>query len=286
MTYPRRGPNRRDRWKARVQRDRKLYAEARLFLVATLAGHMRADGKVSWPRKKLAAEHGVSERMVSKYISAAKDAGWLIVVQPGFRTMTAVYEATFPNEKGGTDEFTLFEPERGNYKDTLSAGTDEFTLLPQERGNSWVPTTSSSTTRTLRAVPNAQSARRPSSLRLSSPTGRDAKPNEWLSPRHLGSLQPGRRSTPSGAAPLSGLESCKGGSRMRPDECQVEKQKRNEGESLMTDAWGVPPRCDSPGCFQGVTWMRRYCGRCGGSGYLTPADQTNHTIAARAGRAG
>lgn len=230
MNYPRRGPNRRDRWKVRVQRDRKLYAEARLFLVATLAGHMRADGKVSWPRKRLASEHGVSERMVSKYIHAAKEAGWLIVVQPGFRTVTAVYEATFPNEKAGTDEGALFEPERVNHKDTLCAGTDEFSLLPNERGNPWVPTiTTSATTERRTSARHAKSAHPASSMRLSSPTQQAHKRNEWPGLRHLGVFQPGRCSSTSGATPPSGLKFCEGDSLMRPVSAGLKSKSATKG---------------------------------------------------------
>lgn len=149
-------PNRRDKWKVRVQRDRNLSGQARLFLVATLAPKMKSDGKVSQPRKKLAAAAGVSERMVTKYITQAKEAGWLVVVQPGYRSMTAVYQASFPDPKEGTNEFPLYqgqnEPERGNYKDPHCAGTDEFPHSPEERGNYRVPTTSSSTTRRLSVV--------------------------------------------------------------------------------------------------------------------------------------
>lgn len=149
-------PNRRDKWKVRVQRDRKLAAETRLFLVAVLAPKMKANGIVSQPRKHLATASGVSERMVTKYIKQAKDAGWLAVIQPGYRSMTAVYQAQFPDWNEGTTEFPLSngqtEPKRGNYKDPHCAGTHEFPLSPEERGNYRVPTTSSTTTRRLSVV--------------------------------------------------------------------------------------------------------------------------------------
>lgn len=95
----RREPNLRDRWKAAVQRTRTLRAGTRLFLVATLAEHMDARGIACHPRDRLAEHAGVSERQVTNYIKAAREAGWLIVVTPGYRTMTAKYQATFPDGK-------------------------------------------------------------------------------------------------------------------------------------------------------------------------------------------
>lgn len=127
--------NRRDRWKQGVQRDRLLPAPARLFLVATLAPRMSAQGIVSVPRQKLAASAGVSQRQVTKYITVAKSRGWLTVIQPGYRTMTAVYQGVFPDAKAGTHEFPLSRPESGNSPGPLSAGTHRFPLSPEKSGN-------------------------------------------------------------------------------------------------------------------------------------------------------
>lgn len=142
--------SRRDRWKGSVQKDRNLSAEARLFLVACLAPKMNAQGFVSVPRKRLANHAGVSERQVTNYVKAAKDAGWLLVVQAGYRTMTAVYQASFPNTKAGSLEFPLSETESGKRKDPHCAGSLDFPLSAEESGKSWFPSTSSSTTRTRR----------------------------------------------------------------------------------------------------------------------------------------
>lgn len=141
--------NRRERWKSGVQRDRACPAPVRLFLVATLAPRMTAQGIVSVPRKRLAELAGVSERQVTKYVTTAKKRGWLLVVSPGYRTMTAVYQASFPDAKGGTHVFPLSEAESGNSPGPLSAGTHRFPLSIVESGNhsgshqvgTYVPTT-------------------------------------------------------------------------------------------------------------------------------------------------
>jgi hypothetical protein len=148
-------PNRREKWKPKVQRTGTLPPAARLFLVGVLAPQMDANGFVSVPRRILAARAGVSERRVTRFITQAKEAGWLVVVQPGYRSMTAVYQATFPDVNSGNKVFPLSEPETGresgNTRDPHCAGTECSPITPGKREQS-VPTTSSSTTST--PVPN------------------------------------------------------------------------------------------------------------------------------------
>lgn len=92
-------PNRRDRWASAVVRA-KLPASTRLFLSSVLAKHMQADGKVRWPREQLADELGISERTVTRHITRAKEAGWLMpdTLSGGHRGVVATYEASFPSE--------------------------------------------------------------------------------------------------------------------------------------------------------------------------------------------
>lgn len=161
MTY-RKGPNRRDKWTSRVSRTQSVPPAARLFLVTVLAKKMDAEGHVSEPRKKLAAAAGVSERRVTRFITQAKEAGWLVVVQAGYRSMTAEYQASFPTPNSGNSVFSHSEPiseaESGNKMDPHCAGTECSPITPRKREQS-VPTTSSSTTRRLRVVPSANRTR-------------------------------------------------------------------------------------------------------------------------------
>lgn len=196
MTY-RNAPSTREKWKTRVLRTSTLSHGTRLFLVHTLSKHMKVDGWVSYPRKKLAWEANLSERQVTRYISKAVEAGWLKVSKPGFRTSTAEYFAAFPEAKSGTQDVPLSEPEKRDANGPAFGVTNTSRFLA-EKGDIGRPTTSSSTTRPLRVVrdrTNAQSLTPPSSLRLSSLTARQQNRTVWSSPRHLGSLQPGRRSS-------------------------------------------------------------------------------------------
>ena len=211
MTY-RNPPSRRDKWKTRVLKTPTLSHGTRLFLVHTLAKHMKADGFVCHPRKKLAWEANLSERQVTRYMGKAVDAGWLVVLQPGYRTMTAEYQAVFPTPNSGTQDVSLSEPEKGD-ANKPSFGVTNTSRFPVEKGDIGRPTTSSSTTRPLRVVrdrTNAQSATAPSSMRLSSLTARQQNRTVWLSPRHSGSLQPGRcQGRPGGATRLAVVGSAK-----------------------------------------------------------------------------
>lgn len=125
--------NRRDRWKQGVQRDRTVPAPVRLFLIGTLAPRMTAQGIISCPRRRLAETAGVTERQVARYTSLARERGWLTVVSPGYRTMTAVYQAVFPDAKGGHEDVTHSEPERVTRSDTLCGGHEDVTHSAGER---------------------------------------------------------------------------------------------------------------------------------------------------------
>lgn len=107
--------NRRDRWTARVIKS-SLPSGTRLFLATVLASKMRANGKVSFPRAKMAAALGVDERTISRHVQKAREAGWLVVVHGGYRGRVAEYEATFPNEERVTTGVTLSEARNGQRK--------------------------------------------------------------------------------------------------------------------------------------------------------------------------
>ena len=110
------GPNRRDKWRLAVAKAKGLHPTTRLFLTTTLADHMKANGHVSHPRHRLAAEFGVSPRRISAHIQKAKETGWLTVVLAGHRGMTAEYQATFPNRERVTGSDTLSREKGNAYK--------------------------------------------------------------------------------------------------------------------------------------------------------------------------
>ena len=114
MQRPARRPCRRDRWKAAVTKTPSLHAATRLFLTNTLVAHMKADGKVCYPRKRLAAEAGITERAVSRHVQRAREVGWLVVVSPGYRTSTAEYQASFPDVGKGDGHVTLSNDQKGD----------------------------------------------------------------------------------------------------------------------------------------------------------------------------
>lgn len=124
LPYARRSrqESRRERWKKAVQRDRSLSPSARLFLVATLASKMSADGFVSHPRARLAALAGVTERQVGRYLKGAVEAHWLAPIARGVRGHTAEYQAQFPDEIGGHKDVPLLERDSRTYRVPLSGG--------------------------------------------------------------------------------------------------------------------------------------------------------------------
>ena len=109
-------PSRRDRWRLAVAKTKSLHPTTRLFLTTTLADHMKANGHVSYPRQRLAAEFGVSPRRVSGHIQSAKENGWLVVVIPGHKGTTAEYQATFPEAQRVTTSDTLSGSKGDGYK--------------------------------------------------------------------------------------------------------------------------------------------------------------------------
>lgn len=139
-------PSRREKWKGRVVKANALSHGTRMFLVHTLSKHMKADGFVSHPRWKLASDAGISERQVTRYITNAVNTGWLVTLQPGYRSMTAEYQATFPNPQSGTQDVSLSEPEKGD-ANRPSLGVTNTSRFPAQKGDVGRPTTSSSTTR-------------------------------------------------------------------------------------------------------------------------------------------
>lgn len=124
LPYARRSrqESRRERWKKAVQRDRGLTPSARLFLVATLASKMSADGFVSHPRARLAALAGVTERQVGRYLRSAVAAQWLTPITRGVRGHTAEYQAQFPDEIAGHLDVPLSERDSRTYRVPLSGG--------------------------------------------------------------------------------------------------------------------------------------------------------------------
>lgn len=131
--------NRRERWVSRVIKDRAMPSGTRLFLSGVLAKHMRASGHVSCPRPTLARDLGTDERTVTRHITRAKDAGWLVVVKPGYRGSTAEYQATFPDAESGTTGVPLSGAQKAGQVLPPNHGTELSPFLDGKRDN-WCPT--------------------------------------------------------------------------------------------------------------------------------------------------
>src|SRR5690348_5599621 len=123
MTYPRRGPSRRDKWKLAVLKTNTLSHGTRLFLVHTLAKNMAADGFVCRPKEKLAGQAHLSERQVQRYISNAVALGWLVLTNRPSRGVVPEYQATFPNRKRETQNVSLYIVQKGDVNKPPLGGT-------------------------------------------------------------------------------------------------------------------------------------------------------------------
>lgn len=62
-----------------------------------LGDHMRADRRVSIPRKDIAAALGCHEQRIADRFRSAVEAGFLVNVLPGCTGRTAVYQGTWPD---------------------------------------------------------------------------------------------------------------------------------------------------------------------------------------------
>lgn len=161
-------PSRRERWKARVLKTPTLSHGTRLFLVHNLAKHMKADGFISRPRWKLAADAGVSERQVTRYMSNAVAAGWLVTIQVGYRSMTAEYQATFPDTQSGTQDVPHSKPIKRDVNKP-SLGVTNTSRIHGRKRDVGRPTTSSTTTRPFEVgshTPHVRRSPTPSSTRF------------------------------------------------------------------------------------------------------------------------
>ena len=88
-----RGP---EQWRRVVFRESGLAPlGCRLFLVY-IADHMDSRRVTSRPRHLIAADLGVSERAVCRYVEQAHEAGFLTTLVRGHKGITAVYQGTFP----------------------------------------------------------------------------------------------------------------------------------------------------------------------------------------------
>lgn len=137
--------NHRDRWAAKVIKAKALPSSTRLFLSSVLVRDMRANGHVSVPRAQLAARLGVDERTITRHVTKARETGWLVVVQAGYRGRTAEYQATFPNTESGTSSVPLSEPLKGDTFYPPFRGTN-VSPFPTRKRDIWCPTKGSSTT--------------------------------------------------------------------------------------------------------------------------------------------
>jgi hypothetical protein len=76
-------------------------------LLLRLLDDMTANGIVSIPRSKLAADLGVAPARVSERIKLAKSLGLLVDVRRARPKVTAVYQATLPRAIALTPEVRL-----------------------------------------------------------------------------------------------------------------------------------------------------------------------------------
>lgn len=81
-------------------------AKVKVYLLF-LADHMKADRKVSVPRRTVAGALGCSERRVNDWNTTAVRAGLLDVVVRGQKHVTAVYQGLFPDSLSGTKSSPL-----------------------------------------------------------------------------------------------------------------------------------------------------------------------------------
>lgn len=97
----------RERWITEVLRTDAVTDGCKVVLLA-MSRHMTDRGRVSWPRERIAADVGLkTPQRVTNRIKEARDAGLLDTVHPGYRGMTAVYEAMLPTPKGADSKHPL-----------------------------------------------------------------------------------------------------------------------------------------------------------------------------------
>ena len=91
-----RGHDRRQKWRHAVYAPREGMTDGCRVLLLRLLDSMNAEGIVSVPRSKLAAELGVAPARVSERIKLARSLGYLDIVRRARPKVTAVYQATIP----------------------------------------------------------------------------------------------------------------------------------------------------------------------------------------------
>jgi hypothetical protein len=91
-----RGRDRRPRFRAAVYAGRSGMTDGCRVLLLRLADDMDADGYVSIPRTKLAAQLGVAPARISERVKLARSLGFLDIAEPPRPRVTAVYQATIP----------------------------------------------------------------------------------------------------------------------------------------------------------------------------------------------
>lgn len=102
-----RGRDRRPRWKRAVFRGRPGMTAGCQVLLLRLLEDMSADGYVSVPRTRLAADLGVAPARISERIKLARSLGFLDIAEQPRPTRTAVYQATVPDDGRGTEPVPL-----------------------------------------------------------------------------------------------------------------------------------------------------------------------------------
>lgn len=91
-------PRKKSDWVDAIESTSDLPPWVKRVLLA-YADKMNATRVTSVPRSKIAETLGIAERNVTKALTIAKRRGWLIVLSPGERGLTAVYQGTFGSPK-------------------------------------------------------------------------------------------------------------------------------------------------------------------------------------------
>lgn len=94
--------DRRPAWEKAVYAHRPGMTDGTRVLLLRLLKDMGADGVVSVPRSKLAAELGIAPPRISERIKMARALGYLDVVRRARPRVTAVYQGTIPDPIRGT----------------------------------------------------------------------------------------------------------------------------------------------------------------------------------------
>jgi len=124
-------PDRRARWRRAVYAPRPGMTDGCRVLLLRMLDEMNANGVVSIPRSRLAAELGIAPARVSERIKLARSLGFLDVVRRARPKITAVYQAVIPPDLRGTGAV----PHKGNSEVRTAVTVTGTGAVPLNRGS-------------------------------------------------------------------------------------------------------------------------------------------------------